>query len=108
MEKKFYEVVVNSKKYLDSIFSGEIPFDVKYIHANEVAFGLKMDRKNGTLKIYDSLVNMSERITEKKAVTLTFNQKLKIQESMLDNRVKREMTEKEAMEYEDDSDPFER
>ena len=89
MEKKFYEVVVNSKKYPDSVFSGEIPFDVKYKHANEVAFGLKMDRKSGTLKVFDTFVNMSERITEKKTVVLTFNQKLKIQESMLDNRVKR-------------------
>jgi hypothetical protein len=68
-----------------------------------------MDKKNGALKILDGYGEMSERISERKSVTLSFNQKLKIQESMLDNRMRREYTEKEVMEMiDDDNEIFEK
>jgi hypothetical protein len=53
-----------------------------------------MNKQNGTLKLLDGYLEMSEKILEKRVVSLTFNQRLKIQESMMDNRMRRELTEK--------------
>jgi hypothetical protein len=55
----------------------------------------------------DGYAEMSEKILERRNVSLTFNQRMKIQESMLDNRMRREITEREAMEmFDDDTDAF--
>jgi hypothetical protein len=59
------------------------------------------------MKILDGYAEMSEKILERRNVSLTFNQRMKIQESMLDNRMRREITEREAMEmFDDDTDAF--
>ncbi len=106
---KSYDILVASKKFPDSRFSTEIPYEVKRKEAEEVYFSLKMDRRSGSLKVLDGYAEMSERILEKKTAILTFNQKLKIQESMMDNRMKRQYSEKEVMEmFDDDNDIFDR
>lgn len=53
---------------------------------------------------------MSEKILERRGMSLTFNQRLKIQESMLDNRMRKELTERDVLEMyeEDDTDIFDR
>jgi hypothetical protein len=108
-EVKSYDILVASKKFPDSRFSTELPYEIKRKEAEEVYFGLKMDKRNGSLKILDGYAEMSERIIEKRTAVLTFNQKLKIQESMMDNRMKRQYTEKEVMEmFDEDNDIFDR
>ena len=64
-----------------------------------------MEKQGGVLKLLNGYAEMGEKILERRGTALTFNQKLKIQESMLDNRVRRELTEREAIEmFDDDQD----
>lgn len=107
-EIKTYDIMVAAKKFPNLRFSTEIPYEIKRKETEEIYFGMKLDRRNGSLKIFDGYAEMSEKIIEKKNA-LTFNQKLKIQESMMDNRMKRQYTEKEVMEmFDDDNDIFDR
>lgn len=58
-EVKTYDMLVSSKKFPDSKFSTEIPYEIKRKETEEVYFGLKMDRRSGSLKIFDGYAEMS-------------------------------------------------
>ncbi len=62
---------------------------------------MKVKDNKGSLNILDCYSQMGERIIDRKGVTLSFAQRMKIQQSMLDNRIRKELTERDVMEEDD-------
>jgi hypothetical protein len=101
---KYYDLSVQSKAIDDRIFRFKIPINFKKNEESQQYISLNFGNNRGSMQMLKTYVDASEVILENETgLNLNFEQRFKIQQSMMGNR-RKELTDKDVMDMQEEEE----